>query len=91
MSKKYCNICKKDVTPVEDKCPNLLYYIDEEESDNDKKKKCVSEGDLCPKEYPYLLQYLQLCIELCINQSLQLLLGSPEERSPAMCNSNRRS
>ena len=60
------NCDEQEIEIIEDKCPNLLYYIDEEETDNDKKKKCVSEGDLCPNKYPYLIQSLQLCVKKCL-------------------------
>ena len=59
------NCDKIEIEIKEDKCPNLLYYIDNSETDIDKKKKCIPEGNLCPDDYPYLIQYLNLCVEKC--------------------------
>ena len=60
------NNCDKiEIEIKEDKCPNLLYYIDNSEAEINEKKKCVPEGSLCPDNYPYLIQYLNLCVEKC--------------------------
>ena len=59
------NCDKKEVEIKEDKCPILLYYIDNLETNINKKKKCIPEGNLCPDGYPYLIQYLNLCVQKC--------------------------
>ena len=47
------------------KCPNLLFYVDESETEIDEKKKCLSPGDLCPEDYPFLVQRDNLCVQKC--------------------------
>ena len=59
------NCDEKEIEIKEEKCPNQLYFIDNEETDPEKKKKCIEEGNLCPANFPYLIQYLNLCVENC--------------------------
>ena len=64
-----CDKIEVEAEEIIDKCPSLLFYVDKEETEIEEKKKCLSQGDFCPEDYPYLIQNIDLCVEKCPDNS----------------------
>ena len=79
-----CEENRENVVNIEDECPDSLYYIDNNE------KICLSKGQLCPDNKPYLLQYFRLCHTECPTSNIEFVNGIPtiEENDPSSDNDN---
>ncbi len=62
------------------RCENMLYYIDEEETNPNETIKCVNGSDLCPQGYDYLLQNENLCIKECSDSISKTIINRRYEQ-----------